>query len=133
MPRTLFCRACGRRYTDTGWRGGDRCPNNDIPNGCDGFLREDVRARDLDQATYASRDDAISDVLEAAYQFDNKPHLLFSTIIRLSRTYGSSPSYHREVECLMTLAYERIASHPEVWGSPQACWEGEVERRRRTR
>ncbi len=59
--------------------------------------------------------DALSDILEAAYRFNDKPHQLFSAIRHVALRYETDPDICKEVIRLMDRASEQVGTAHNVW------------------
>jgi hypothetical protein len=63
--------------------------------------------------------DELLNILAWAYQFDDKPHRLFSAISRAARVAGDAniipEDEAEEIIRLMDLAYERVGQFPSLW------------------
>lgn len=63
---------------------------------------------------YSSAMDAIGDILYTAWKFDDKPHKLFSCIMRVAQQFAE-PEEYEEIAKLMSRAYDKIGGAREVW------------------
>jgi len=67
-----------------------------------------------DYGKFATPEQAIAEVLDRAYHFDDKPHQLFSALMKLAMQY-STEAYTEEIMESMNQAYEKIGEAREVW------------------